>query len=141
MDIFAAVILIRGIVFRLCAKQVFTPIFPLPVNLVTIFHQYRRGLLASSEYPNVTDTQTDRQTDTARRHRPRLRIGAKTRILGLPYGENGMILRLLACDKRADIIAERDKNHRVCHFVLSTVIDVVISYRVTFDSPGSTVSE
>ena len=36
-------------------------------------------LVVSTEYTNVTDT--DRRTDTARRHRPRLRIASRGKII------------------------------------------------------------
>jgi len=34
-------------------------------------------LFLSTEYTNVSDRWTDRQTDTARRHRPRLRVASR----------------------------------------------------------------
>ena len=42
---FAAVMLIQGTVF-MCETS-FSPISPLPVNLVTTFHQYRRDMTTS----------------------------------------------------------------------------------------------
>jgi len=40
-------------------------------------HILKIWLFVSTEYTNVTDGQTDRQTDTARRHRSRLCIASR----------------------------------------------------------------